>query len=59
MCQICDELKEDKKKLISLDYGEYTELMISYGRLYAYGEGEATIEISFCPFCGKKFETDK
>lgn len=56
MCKICDELKEDKKKLISLDCGEYTELLISYGRLYAYGEGEATIDISFCPFCGKKFE---
>lgn len=56
MCKICDELREDKDKKIQLDYDCYTELLIQYGRIWAYGEGGASADIQYCPFCGKKFE---
>lgn len=53
---ICEQLRENKEKRISLEYDCYTELMMSYGYIAAYGEGCAGVGINYCPFCGKKFE---
>lgn len=56
MC-ICDKLRSGEEKEVQLDYGAYTDLVMEYGRIWAYGEGCACADIKYCPFCGREFET--
>lgn len=53
---ICEQLREDKNKTISLGYDSHTSLMMRYGMIIASGEGGVYEDISYCPYCGKKFE---
>lgn len=55
MC-ICDKLRTGEEKRIQLDYDNYTSLLMDYGQIWANGEGEAYVEIKYCPFCGREFE---
>ena len=55
MC-ICDKLCSGEVKRIQLDSDNYTYLLMDYGQIWANGEGEAYVDITYCPFCGKKFE---
>lgn len=56
---ICGKLQYDGDIEITIDHGHYTWLSIgrmSNGTHYlcASGDDEATAEITYCPFCGKK-----
>ena len=53
---ICELLRKDKGERVELDYDCYTSLVMEFGRIWAYGEGGASADINYCPFCGKKFE---
>lgn len=47
---------------IDIAQGNYTSLCMGYKNethyLTAIGEGEAYVEIDFCPFCGRKLSKD-
>ena len=35
--------------------GPYINLSMEYGSITAHGEDDASANINFCPFCGRKF----
>lgn len=63
-CEYCDIKKYDdrwnKIKVLCLDYGDWTNLYMTYdGKdkkfgMMAEGEGRAEIKIKYCPICGRK-----
>lgn len=64
MCDFCNIDKYSNgsfgRKELSLDWDHYTELSLRFDThkkafsLVAGGEGEATMVINHCPFCGRK-----
>jgi hypothetical protein len=58
-CYICEALKEKGKyKYANVPY---TSICVEKGkngkyRVFAYGEGEASISCNYCPNCGKQLE---
>ena len=51
-CDWCDG------KEYTIDSRDYTCLEIKGNKLTAYGEGEATGYINYCPNCGRKLKED-
>lgn len=60
-CYICKELKEKGEYKYNRTY---TTIAVKKGkngryRVFAWGEGEASISCNFCPNCGKKLDLMK
>ena len=58
-CYICKALQE--KGEYKYNTGFYTTIAVKKGkngkyRVFAWGEGEASISCNYCPHCGKKLE---
>jgi len=55
---ICNDLRKKLAVSVSIeDYhtGPYINLTMEYGTITAHGEDNASANINFCPFCGRKF----
>lgn len=64
MCELCEKIETRDGYSI---YGSWANLVFEKEEYYAespykvkaYGEGVASMEIFYCPLCGKKFEMER